>query len=645
MSGPSTVDSRGQCALPARDKSPSRYAALLFSALFYILVVIGTSAWIYQQAAQAVIQSIDQHLRTGTATIPYLLARTFHDRAITPKAIAAKEDDDNIHRLSDVAVQGNYAFLFTLIYREGKVFITSSSATAEELETGSEVRYFDTYEESKINVEQALASTEGITVNYSDRWGHFRGAYVPKTSPDGNRYLAGAEVETSYVQALLHRKRIESVVMALLLSLGTFPIFLLVMRRDRRHTQLLEAAHIRLSQEMADRKVAEEQLIRAHKMEALGTLAGGVAHDFNNILSAINGFTQLALDEVDAASPMASDLNEVKRAAHRAKDLIQQIQTFARPDKGQARSVQVQGIAREVLTQVQSSRPAGVQIESHLESTACVRADPTSMHQILMNLCTNAVQAMADKGGVLRLELKEVPWEGTAHGSTERMTERNSLQITVQDTGEGIPQKNLGSIFEPYFTTRSSGRGTGLGLAVVHGLVKSMGGNITVQSEVGKGSTFTLHLPITLDSEATEAPAEARRELPRGDEHILIVDDEKMVAQSAARLLHQLGYRTTVCLHSEEVARMMPGLPVPFDLIITDLIMPGMTGDVLMQNMATAYPALPVVLCTGYAEKLAPEILHRLSTANRLLRKPFSKEEMACLVRQVLDQARGSKSI
>ncbi len=642
MSGPSTVDTRGHSEGPARDKSPGRYAALLISALFYILVVIGTSAWIYHQAAHAVIEAIDQHLRTGTAAIPYMLARTFHDRATTPKAISAKEDDRNIHRLSDVAVQGNYAFLFTVIYRDGKVFITASSATAEELAAGSEVRYFDTYEESKVNVEQALASPAGITVNYSDRWGHFRGAYVPKVSPDGKRYLACAEVETSYVEALLHRKLLESVVVALLLSLATFPIFLLAMRRDRRHTQLLETAHTRLRQEMAERKVAEGQLIRAHKMEALGTLAGGVAHDFNNILSAINGFTQLALDEVDASSSVASDLNEVKRATRRAKDLIQQIQTFARPDKGQARSVQVQSIAREVLAQVLSSRPAGVQVESQLESTACVRADPTSMHQILMNLCTNAVQAMANKGGVLRLELKDVPRKATDHSSAEPMSAGDAIQITVQDTGEGIPPDNLGSIFEPYFTTRSSGRGTGLGLAVVHGLVTSMGGDITVQSEVGKGSIFTLLLPVTLESDAAEAPERTSRELPRGNEHILIVDDESMVAQSAARLLEQLGYRTTVCLHSEEVARLMPGQPVPFDLIITDLIMPGMTGEVLMQNMATAYPTLPVILCTGYAEKLAPEILHRLSTTNRLLRKPFSKEELAGLVRQVLDHARGS---
>lgn len=302
--------------------------------------------------------------------------------------------------------------------------------------------------------------------------------------------------------------------------------------------------------------------------------------------------------------------------------------------------MRVQSIAREVLDQLQASRPAGIQVESHLDSTACVQADPTSMHQILMNLCTNAVQAMANRGGVLSVELKDVPRQTNAHSPAGATLDMDALQITVRDTGEGIAPDILGSIFEPYFTTRSSGRGTGLGLAVVHGLVKSLGGDIDVKSEVGKGSTFTVRLPVTRESKAVVTPELARREMPGGHEHILIVDDENTVAQTVARLLGQMGYRTTVCLNSEAVADLLPGTPVPFDLIITDLIMPGLTGEMLMQKVAATHPALPVILCTGYAEKLNPEFLGKLSADHRLLRKPFTKEELAHGVRRVLDATR-----
>lgn len=614
-----------------------RYGALVAAAAFYILVVITTSAWIYHQAGDSALEAVDQRLLAGTAGIPYVMSHHFHDHATGPDAVSKEEDDRNIRRLSEVARNGGYAFLFTVIYRDGQVYITASSATEEELAAGSEVRYFHPYEEAAEKVVQALTSTQQVIVSYADRWGSFRGAYVPKVSPSGNPYVACAEVEISYIQTLLQRKLVESVATALLLSLATLPLFLLVILRERRHAQALGEAHARLRQEMAERKAVEGRLIQAHKMEALGTLAGGVAHDFNNILAAINGFTELASEDAGDPSALAGDLNEIKRASHRAKALIQQIQTFARPDKGQARSVRVQSIAREVLTQVQSSLPADIRIESQLESEACVRADPISVHQVLMNLCTNAVQAMAGTGGVLSLELQDVPRSPDAFDRPGMVPVVDSIQITVRDTGQGIAPEIMGSIFEPYFTTRESGRGTGLGLAVVHGIVNSLGGEISVQSEMGKGSVFALLLPVTREFENAEAAVPAAQALPRGTERILVVDDEEMIAQSTARLLGQLGYRTSVCLKSEEAMDLLPGAPEPFRLVVSDLIMPKLSGEELMQKIASAHPGLPVLLCTGYAEKLEREKLHQLKVAHRLLRKPFSKEDLARAVRRLLD--------
>lgn len=618
--------------LDSRRRPSSRsYGAVVAAAAFYILIVILTTAWIYHQASDSALAAVDQHLLAGTAGIPYVMSRHFHDHATGPGAISKEEDDRNIRRLSDVARHGGYAFLFTLIYRDGQVYVTASSATEEELAAGSEVRYFQPYEEADAKVVQALTTTQQVLVSYADRWGSFRGAYVPKSSPSGQPYVACAEVEISEVQALLRRKLAEALAAALLLSLATVPIFLLVIRRERRHAQVLGETNARLNREMNERKAVEARLIQAHKMEALGTLAGGVAHDFNNILASIHGFTELALENVDAASTVAGDLSEIKRAAQRAKELVQQIQAFARPDSGSARSVRVKTIAQEVLTQIQAGRPSAVQVEARLESEALVRTDPTSMHQVLMNLCTNAVQAMTSQGGVLTLSLKDVEPAVTS-------PDVRRLQITVSDTGVGMTPEIIGSIFEPYFTTKGAGRGTGLGLAVVHGLVQSMGGQIQVQSEVGRGSVFTLLLPVVEGVEMDHPSAAADDAVPRGHERVLVVDDESAVGRATARNLTQLGYQVTVCTHSEQVLGLVSGPPLAFELVITDLIMPGLSGDQLMAELAEAHPELPVLLCTGYAERLEASVRERLLARHQLLRKPFTRAELARVVRNILDQ-------
>jgi PAS domain S-box-containing protein len=379
---------------------------------------------------------------------------------------------------------------------------------------------------------------------------------------------------------------------------------------------------------------AEAKLQQALKMESIGTLAGGIAHDFNNILSSIIGYTELSLDDVDRNTVLADNLREVYTAGLRAKDLVKQILTFARQADEEFKPVQVDNIVKEALKFLRSSVPTSIEIRQNIESDSLIMADPTQVYQIVMNLCTNAAQAMDEKGGVLSVGLTDVRHDAGFTKTDEDLNPGNYLKFSVSDTGSGIPPEVMKSIFDPYFTTKAPEEGTGMGLATVHGIVKNYGGEIMVESEVEKGSTFTVYLPIT--KKRTGAAPYRKEELPSGTERILFIDDEAPIAKMGGQTLERLGYTVSIRTSSIEALELFRSKPNDFDLVITDMTMPNMTGDKLASELMNIRSDIPVILCTGYSKKISDETALEIGI-NAFAYKPIIKLELAKTVRKVLD--------
>jgi len=388
-----------------------------------------------------------------------------------------------------------------------------------------------------------------------------------------------------------------------------------------------------------ERIAIEAKLQQSLKMESIGTLAGGIAHDFNNILSSVIGYTELALDEVDINTVLADNLQEVYTAGIRAKELVKQILAFARQATEEIKPVQVNLIVKEALKLIRSSLPTTIEIRQDIESHSLIMGDPTQVHQILMNLCTNAAHAMEEEGGVLDLRLTDVQLDADFTKIHDDLKPGDYLKLSVTDTGFGISPEVMSSIFEPYFTTKAPGEGTGMGLAMVHGIVKQYGGKIMVESEVERGSTFNVYLPVTKKhviekSYQTEV-------LPSGTEGILVVDDELPIANIYRRILQSLGYRVTIRTSSVEALELFRSKPNDFDIVITDMTMPNMTGDKLAAELMKVRPDVPVVLCTGYSKRMSEETASS-SGIKAFVKKPIGKTDLAMTVRKVLDEAKGS---
>ena len=415
----------------------------------------------------------------------------------------------------------------------------------------------------------------------------------------------------------------------------------------RGRTTFLDGAPVRLTsirditlQKNAEKENEElrSQLFESQKMEAIGTLAGGIAHDFNNILTAIMGYTELALHSTLSQEKQQSYLEKVYQAGNRARDLVQQILTFSRHSEQTLVDLQVGPIIKETVKFLRASIPATIEIRSKIQGElGLVKADPTQLHQVLMNLCTNASHAMRKGGGVLGIEVTEEQIDQAFPGLGHEMPPGKYIRLVVSDTGVGIPPDVLERIFEPYFTTKPAGEGTGLGLAVVHGIVKKMGGSLRVSSKVGVGATFEVYFPIVEGLKKPEQVAEETA-LPIGNERILFVDDEPMVVEVIKGLLEPLGYRLEMKTSSLEAWELFESKPHDFDLVITDMTMPQLTGPELASRIREIRPETPIILCTGYGTDITEERLQELGLS-ALIMKPVNSRDMAIKVRMVLDQS------
>ncbi len=384
-----------------------------------------------------------------------------------------------------------------------------------------------------------------------------------------------------------------------------------------------------------EKKELQARLLRAQKMEAVGNLAGGIAHDFNNILAAILGHTDLGLLMVPEGLPVRRHLEGVRQAGCRARDLVQQILSFSRQGAHGKKPVQIVPILREGLKLLKASLPSTIEIRGRFDpDMPAIEADATQIHQVLMNLCTNAAHAMEKRGGVLTVSLSRVPSEKVPSGNLPAAGD-DWLCLTVADTGAGIAPEHLDRIFEPYFTTKEKGKGTGLGLAVVHGIVESHGGAVEVRSEPGKGTRFVLYFP-SIDA-AEEQDEAAGAEFPSGTGRILLVDDEKELVDIESQMLRRLGYTVTGACGAEEALECFRRRPASFDLVVTDMTMPQMTGDRLAAALLRIRPDLPIILCTGYSELIDEERAEKIGLSG-FLTKPVTLQDFGDCIRQALDR-------
>ena len=391
---------------------------------------------------------------------------------------------------------------------------------------------------------------------------------------------------------------------------------------------------IGVTRNITDRRQFEAQLQQTHKMEAIGTLAGGIAHDFNNILGIILGNTELALDDVPKWNPARLNLEEVRTASLRAKDVIRQLLSFARKTQLEKKPTNIIPIVKESLKLLRSSISTSIEIRQNIpKDVDTILADPTQINQVLINLCTNADHAMPD-GGIIEVTIKNVELDEDTAAQHSELNPVRYVNLTVSDTGHGISQEEIDRIFDPYYTTKEVGKGTGMGLAVVHGIVKGHSGLITVESELGKGTTFSIFFPVVLKEAVVET--ETDEELPTGSERILFVDDEESIVKIGHQRLERLGYNVEATTSPIEALNLFISKPDQYDLVVTDLAMPKMTGDKLVKEILNIRPDIPIILCTGFSEKVNEKKAKEIG-ASDYIEKPLDKHDFAFKVRKVLD--------
>ena len=378
------------------------------------------------------------------------------------------------------------------------------------------------------------------------------------------------------------------------------------------------------------------ELRQSQKMESVGTLAGGIAHDFNNILAIIIGNTEMAIDAVPEWNPAKEYLNEIQLASTRAKDLIRHILSFSHKGSTYRKPIKLGAIIEDLLKLLRATIPADIEILQNLSCESdMILADPTQTGQVLMNLCTNAAHAMHDKGGILEVSLQNVEFK--KQNMEFDLGPGRYVKLTLSDTGHGIDPKNIDRIFDPYFTTKGLGEGTGLGLSMVQGIVKMHDGAVAVKSKLGKGTVFDVLFPLT---EAESQPENEKAEaLPTGNEKILLIDDEESILKLVKRRLEMQGYQVETKNNPVEALELFRSEPDRFDLIITDITMPNLTGDKLAKELLNIRPRMPIILCSGYSDRIDAEKAAAFGI-RQYIEKPLNMSDFLISIRKVLDEAK-----
>ena len=388
-------------------------------------------------------------------------------------------------------------------------------------------------------------------------------------------------------------------------------------------------------EDLTEKRALEMALRQAQKMESIGNLAGGIAHEFNNVLAIILGNAELAMDDVPDWNPAKEPLKEIRTASFRAKDVVRQILSFARKTMTSLKPLEINTIVKESLKLMRASIPAMVDVQSNIPSAPCmILGDPTEIHQIVINLCTNAAHAMKASGGRIDVAISEVTLDKKTASRYEDLSPGDFVKLTVQDSGEGISPDILEKVFEPYFTTKEFGAGSGMGLAVVHGLVKKCKGAINIQSTVGEGTTVEVLFPKIEE----ELPAEKKKEdeLPTGNERILLVDDDPSIVNMIRQMLEGLGYTVTSMTDSTAAIEKFKSTTDDFDLVITDMAMPKMSGDQLAAELIKVRRNIPILLCTGHSDTIDEKKAKQIGVKGFAM-KPLDKGKLARAVRAVLD--------
>ncbi len=416
-----------------------------------------------------------------------------------------------------------------------------------------------------------------------------------------------------------------------------FPVEVLVSFKefDNEDYILIVARDISARKQMEEEKAKlEAQLRHSQKMETVGTMAGGIAHDFNNILSAIIGYTDLAMEELPENSASSTSLGEVLKAANHARDIVQQILTFSRKIERERIPIILSGIVQEATKLVRASLPKTIEIREEINLNGeMVLGDATEIHQVLMNLSTNASHAMGKSGGLLEIKLDHFKVNDEFAAASPNLKPGDYLRLTVSDTGCGMDENTVQRIFDPFFTTKSAGEGTGLGLSVVQGIVLGHKGEILVKSKPGKGATFEVFFPLI---EGREKPAiKNEPEMPRGVEHILLVDDDKRIVSIGKQCFERFGYQVSAFSDSSEALEAFQKNPDVFDIVITDQVMPDLTGEELAREILLVRPDIKIILMTGFSENMTREKALKMGI-NEFILKPVHFIQLGFLVKQLL---------